>query len=79
MSQFRDKRACTKCGYVRRVVINVWKDGKGVEAEHWNKLCTICELLNRAWLHRRSAADFEERAMRMRLRRNTLASKKGAA
>jgi hypothetical protein len=79
MSSFWEKRPCTHCGYVRRVCVNVWRNGRtGLDEEHWNKLCTICDLLERAAIHRRAAARFEKRAVDMRMVRNAREASKRA-
>jgi hypothetical protein len=42
-------------------------DGEHVES--WNRLCSICKLLERAEIHRRAAWRFEKRAAEMRMMR----------
>jgi len=52
----RQKRACPKCGYERRVVIFCW-DGKECEPP----LCGACQALARAQHYERLALKFRTR------------------
>lgn len=56
--EWKERRACTGCGYFRNVTVHQWHDGK----THAKELCDACELLQSVRVHRATANRLEAKA-----------------
>jgi len=62
--QWRERKACTKCGYCRMVKVSVWANSSLPEDQkpRWQKLCRACEMAANARHYARLARMWEDRA-----------------
>jgi len=64
-------RACTECGYSRRVKVTTFVPPQGGKEEvSWSRLCTACDLHRAAAVHLQAGRRLLAKAEAIRVRRS---------